>query len=150
MSARRRRIRRVLLAAFLLGGPFAWSCSSGGGSDDATPQPGNTPPPAHTLSGTAIQGTVPGTIIHAFADDGSYYRTETNPGDPAPRPFRVVVKPGIGYRLVLEENGALYPLVFDSGQGETTNRFYMSLVNATLDLGNVLLSGGQALTAGPN
>jgi len=142
MTATGRSVRTlILLMVLAVSGPLLWGCGSkgGGGGEPPTDQP-----PVQTPSGTVIKGTVPGTIIHAFGDDGSYYRTETNPADPAPRPFFLSVKPGIGYRLVLEEGSVLYPVTFDSGHGGTTNRFYMSLVGTALDLGNVTLSSGRA------
>jgi hypothetical protein len=123
-----------LIAALVFSGPIVWGCSSGGGGSDNGSTP---PPPVQTPSSTVIKGTVPGTIIHAFGDDGSYYRTETNTADPPPRPFSLDVKPGIGYRLVLDETGVLYPVTFLDGRGGTNTRFYMSLVGVALDLGLV-------------
>jgi hypothetical protein len=127
----------TLVGALIMAVIIAAGCSSGGkggGDDQVAPviPPPVQPPPA----GTAIKGTVPGTIIHAIGDDGSYYWTETKPADPAPRPFNLLVKPGIGYRLVLEEAGAFYPVRFDSPQG-STNRFYMSVMGQALDLGQI-------------
>ena len=81
-------------------------------------------------------------MIHAFGDDGSYYKTETNLSDPPPRPFSLKVKAGIGYRLVLQEGNLKYPLIFPSGKGLDTSRFYMSIVDGTLDLGNISISSG--------
>lgn len=108
----------------------------GGGDDGVSP-----PPP----QGSIITGTVPGTVIHAYGDDGSYFSTETDPNATPPRPFSITVKPGIGYRLVLEENGVFLPMVFGSGSANNnadTNRFYMSIVNGVLDLGFIDTSSG--------
>ncbi len=74
--------------------PFIIGC--GGGSSST---------PAATTSSTAtISGTVPGTLIEAFCEDGSYFRvTSTNNGT-SEHPFSLSVPQGTNCRIVMTTN----------------------------------------------
>ncbi|OOY43623.1 hypothetical protein BOV92_10785, partial [Solemya velum gill symbiont] len=65
-------VKKNLLAASI--SALLTACGSGGGG-------GTTTPPAPSTSFT-LSGTVPGTLIEAFCDDGSYYSTTSDDSVP--------------------------------------------------------------------
>lgn len=81
-----------------------------------------------------VSGTVPGTVIEAFGDNGSYIRVEsTQPSsgvDDGKHPFTIELQPNVGYRLVMTTNEGtvnevITPISFysDNSFSKTQTRF---------------------------
>jgi hypothetical protein len=109
--------------------PFIIGCGGGGSSDT-------------TASAVTISGTVPGTLIEAFCENGSYVRVTSNNNGTAEHPFSISVPQGINCRLVMTtnendpENRVITPIGFinNGTQGVTIS------LNKHIDMGYVPLA----------
>jgi hypothetical protein len=119
----------VLLLALMQAG-----CGGGGSSDDA---------PTSSATGASISGTVPGTRIAAYADNGAYYRTASVNNGSAQRPFHLDVPVGVGFHLVMitgegTADEVVTPIGFRDSQGAVHTRLALADGNHP-DLGHVAL-----------
>lgn len=124
--------------AILLASLGLAACGGGGGG-------GGTPAPdAPTVSLTTVSGTVPGTVIEAFGDNGSYYRTTSTENGTTQHPFSLQLPAGIGFRLVMTINegtpdSVSCPIGFRDGTGQVRTRLKFAAGSATVNLGHVPL-----------
>ncbi|MHC3993511.1 hypothetical protein ACXWTF_01660 [Thiomicrolovo sp. ZZH C-3] len=79
----------LALSTLTAGLIFAACGSAGSSSDKAT---------------TSITGTVPGTLIEAFCEDGSYYAVNSNDNGTSEHPFELEVPQNTSCRLVMTTN----------------------------------------------
>jgi len=101
-----------------------------------------------------ISGTVPGTKIEAFGDNGSYYVTSSIKNGTNKHPFVLEVPAGIGFHLVMTMNDdnpavtdVVQPIGFKNRAGVVQTRLVLGAGNK-VDLGNVdLYKTSQAVTA---
>jgi len=98
-------------------------------------------------AGTAtISGTVPGTKIEAFGDNGSYYVTNSTVPTPdnGKHPFSLTVPAGVGMHLVMTMNDGspgnevVQPIGFKDKNGNVQTRLVLGKDDAT-DMGDVPL-----------
>ena len=125
---------QVSILAFAL---LQAACGGGGG--------GGSTPSSITSSpaGASIIGTVPGTMIEAFGDNGSYYAVESNDDGTTRHPFELDVPVGVGFQLVMTTGeGTPDEVVTPIGFRDSTNaiRTRMKLGDGErVDLGHVPL-----------
>ncbi|AYQ56812.1 hypothetical protein MS2017_1108 [Bathymodiolus thermophilus thioautotrophic gill symbiont] len=87
----------------------------------------------------SITGSVPGTLIEAFGENGSYYKSVSSDNGTDRHPFSIALKPGVAYYLFMtvNENSATEsittPIMF-SNNGVQSYRF-TAKSGATADLG---------------
>lgn len=110
----------------------------GGSSGDGT---------TSSVSTTSIAGTVPGTVIEAFADDGAYHAVESRHDGSALHPFELKIKPGVGVRLVMITNQGtadevVTPIAFRDSSGKIRTRLVLKK-GERVDLGYVPLPMGH-------
>lgn len=96
-----------------------------------------------STSGTfTLSGTVPGTRIEVYGDNGSFYTTSSTNNGTAQHPYSIELPTNMGLRLVLvtsEEDPnqrMVSPIGFDDGLGGTTTVF-QSGSPGTVDLGYI-------------
>jgi hypothetical protein len=65
---------------------------------------GGTSNTSTTIPNFNISGTVPGTIIEAYGDNGSYYKTTSNHNNSGMHPFILSLKAGVNYSLFMTVN----------------------------------------------
>jgi len=112
--------------------PFIIGC--GGGSSST---------PAATTSSTAtISGTVPGTLIEAFCEDGSYFRVTSTDNGTSEHPFSLNIPQGTNCRIVMTTNEndpanrVVTPICYVNG-GTTGSTI---VLHDNIDVGHVPLS----------
>lgn len=117
------------LAALLVG------CGGGGGSTSTI---------SSTTSTTySISGTVPGTLIEAYCEDGSFYNTSSTNNGTSNHPFSLEIPSGLNCKLVMITNETaanpadyiITPIEFES---DTNVGTYLT-IDKNIDLGNVPL-----------
>ena len=120
------------------------ACGGGGGGDSTS-----TVVPASTAT---IAGTVPGTTIEAFADNGGYYVTHSIDDGTPEHPFSLEVPAGMGIRLVMTTNeGTAEAVVSPIGFRDNTSREYTRIilgVGDVVQIGHVPLAMSRAQAAG--
>lgn len=124
------------LATFLVG------CGGGGGTTSTTST-------STTDSTYSISGTVPGTLIEAYCEDGSFYSTTSTNNGTNEHPFSFNIPSGLNCKLVMITNETatnpadyiITPIELESDAKVGT---YLT-VDKNIDLGNVPLE-----TAGVN
>jgi cytochrome c5 len=119
----------ILSCALLLG-------ACGGGSGDG----GSSTSVAPSAS---IEGTVPGTRIEAFADNGAYYAVSSQDDGSSAHPFRIQMPPGLGVRLAMVTNEGsveqvVTPIAFRDATGRVRSRLVLR-AGDSIDLGHVPL-----------
>ncbi len=126
---------RALTGASLLALSIAMLAGCGGEGDEDTTE-------GSTVSTFTLSGTVPGTRIEVFGDNGSYYTTNSVDNGTQSHPFSIELPSNIGLRLVMvtsEESPTDYvvtPIAFDDGKGGVTSVF-LGAPKQTVDLGYV-------------
>ena len=95
------------------------SCGGGGG--------GGSTPTSSLLSPASVLGTVPGTRIEAFGDNGSYYVISSTHNGTGEHPFQLDLPPGIGFRIVMITNEGtpeevVTPIAFRDSSGRVLSR----------------------------
>ena len=112
--------------------PFVIGC---GGGDSSTP--------AATTSSTAtISGTVPGTLIEAFCEDGSYFRVTSTDNGTSEHPFSLSIPQGTNCRIVMTTNEndpanmVVTPICYVSGSATGST----IVLHDDVDVGHVPLS----------
>lgn len=118
---------------------------SGGGSTAAVDTSPTTTPTASVI------GTVPGTLIEAFCDNGSYYSTNSIQNGTARHPFSLDLPADLGCQLVMTTNeGIEEEVVSPIGFLDSDNTMHTRLVfteNSIIDLGYVPLPMNRAAAA---
>lgn len=105
-----------------------------------------------TMSTTAsLTGTVPGTLIEAFGDNGSYYAVESTHTEDGHHPFTLNLPAGVGYRLVMTTNKGtadevITPIGFRDNTGTLQTRLMMGVDNQ-VSLGHIALPMSRAEAA---
>ncbi len=122
--------------------------------------------PGTTASTATLFGTVPGTKIEAFCDNGSYYvthsdKTKGTTTTPPQHPFSLTMPAGVGCHIVMTMNDdnpnvtdIVQPIGFKNKAGNVQTRLVLGAGNK-VNLGNVNLyqtsvaasSAGQAVSA---
>jgi len=125
----------------LLGITLLISACGGGGSGSGAP----------ATAVSTITGTVPGTAIEAFGDNGSYYRTTSTDNGTAQHPFSLSVPAGMGLRLAMITNEGtaeevVSPIGFKDNQGTVRTRL-VTAANDSIDLGHINLATSRNAAA---
>ena len=109
------RIRRWSALTPLMTALLAVQGCGGGGGGDATS--------ATTTSTYQVTGTVPGTLIEAFCDDGTYYKTTSVDNGTTSHPFTLSLPNGVACQLVMTmnendpDNASITPVAYVTSQG---------------------------------
>jgi len=116
------------------------ACSSGDGWNE------------HIPSSADIVGTVPGTMIEAFADNGGYYVTHSTDDGTSKHPFNLEVPAGMGIRLVMTTNEetadeVMSPIGFRDNTGQVHTRIVLGKEDI-VQIGHVPLAMSRAQAAG--
>jgi len=123
------KIKSILLSLATI--PFLIGCGGGGGSSTTT-----TSTPSATIS-----GTVPGTKIEAFCDNGNYSSTTSNNNGTTRHPFTLDVKKGSScyFVMTMNENNATQRTIsiisFRDASGSESTR--IQVTGDTIDLGYI-------------
>jgi hypothetical protein len=128
------RYRTLSIAVLAL---LQTACGGGGGGGG-----GDT-----SFSAASVSGTVPGTLIEAFGDNGSYYAVESNDDGSSHHPFTLELKPGVGFHLVMvtgegTPDEVVTPIGFRDSSGKVRTRLVLDKGEA-IDLGHVPLPMGR-------
>jgi len=99
-----------------------------------------------------ISGTVPGTRIEAFADNGGYYVTHSNNNGTSEHPFILEVPAGMGIRLVMTTNEdtvdeVMSPIGFRDNTNQEHTRIVLGEGDA-IEMGYIPLAMSRAQAAG--
>lgn len=92
---------------------------------------------------TTLRGTVPGTLIEAFCDDGSYYSVNSVKDGSEQHPFELTVPKALNCRMVMSTNEenittkVITPIRIITPEGENT---VFSGVGESADLGHIDLA----------
>lgn len=109
------------------------ACGGGGDGSIAT-----------SSSNFTVSGTVPGTLIEAFCDDGSYYATHSDNDGSTQHPFSLDLPTGINCRLVMStneddlDNKVVTPIRIVTSSGQSSIAFNSE--GESVDLGYVALA----------
>lgn len=109
--------------------------------------------PNSIATGTAtISGTVPGTKIEAFADNGGYYVTHSTDNGTSEHPFRLEIPAHLGIRLVMTINEGtadevISPIGFRDNTAQVHTRFVLG-EGDSVEIGHVPLALNRAQAAG--
>jgi len=121
------------------------ACGGGGGGSGSS---SSVAPAAATAT---ISGTVPGTLIEAFGDNGAYYVVRSDDDGSAEHPFELKLKAGIGYHLVMvtgegTADEVTTPIGYRDSSGKVRTRMLMG-AGDHIDLGHVPLHMGRNAAA---
>ena len=118
-------------------------CGGGGGGSDAPATSaggGGTP---GTNQGTyQLTGTVPGTLIEAFCEDGTYYKTTSLDNGTTAHPFSLTLPNGTACQVVMTmneldpDNATISPIIYRTPAGQA---IALKGASSTVDLGYVPL-----------
>lgn len=94
-------------------------------------------------SGTSVSGTVPGTLIEAFGDNGAYYAVESKDNGTNHHPFKLNAPVGVGFELVMTTgvgtpDEVIQPIGFRDSTGAVRTRLMLGK-NEKIDLGHIPL-----------
>jgi hypothetical protein len=129
--------RRLISVAILA---IIESACSGGG-DSST-----------SLTGTSVSGTVPGTVIEAFGDNGSYYKVTSTDNGTTMHPFTLDVPANMGFHMVMvtgegTSDDVVTPIGFRDSSGKVHTRLMLDK-GEQIELGHVPLHMGRNEAAG--
>jgi len=110
------------------------ACGGGGSGSSSNVSPS---------AAASIGGTVPGTVIEAFGDNGSYYAVDSNSNGTARHPFRLKLPAGVGFHLVMvtgegSPDQVVTPIGFRDSSGSVRTRLMLG-AGDSIDLGHVPL-----------
>ena len=117
------------------------ACGGGGDGSSITSSP----------AGASIIGSVPGTLIEAFGDNGSYYVVASNDTGSAQHPFQLDVPSGLGIHLVMitgegTPDEVITPIGFRDSTGNIRTRLALG-EGEVVDLGHIPLPMGRNAAA---
>jgi hypothetical protein len=123
------------------------ACGGGGGGGTSSTSLASP----SLASPSSIEGTVPGTRIEAFGDNGSYYVISSTDDGTGEHPFELELPPGIGFRMVMITNEGtpervVTPIAFRDSTGKVRSRLALGAGNR-IDLGHVPLHMGRNAAA---
>jgi cytochrome c553 len=148
-----RRTKKQILAKMAVLSIVAMGLAGcgGGGGDSSSVATTSAPATTATPASTAVTGTVPGTLIEAFCDNGAYYSVNSTQNGTDQHPFRLDLPPDLGCRLVMTTNeGTAQEVVSPIGFLDSDNILHTRLVlknNTVIDLGHVALPMSHAEAA---
>jgi len=124
--------KKSILASAVALFTLTLAACGGGGGTNASPS-----------TATTISGTVPGTLIRAYGDNGSFYEVASTNNGTTEHPFSLTVPAGMGFRLVMVTNEGtvdevVQPIAFKDSTGAVKDRIVFGK-NEVVDLGNVNL-----------
>ena len=113
---------------------------------------GSSTSPATGVSTSKITGTVPGTLIEAFCDDGSYAKVSSVKNGTDKHPFEIIVPNNTQCKLLMttNENDANNRVITPIGFVKTSSTGTTLKLNDDIDLGNIPLSLNYADVADGN
>ena len=113
---------------------------------------GSSTTPTKGVSTSKITGTVPGTLIEAFCDDGSYAKVSSVKNGTDKHPFEIIVPNNTQCKLVMttNENDANNRVITPIGFVKTSSTGTTLKLNDDIDLGNIPLSLNYADVADGN
>lgn len=122
----------VLASALLLVG-----CGSGSTTDTAI---SDIAPTTNSLS--KISGTVPGTLIEAFCEDGSYYSVNSTDNHSDEHPFEIEIPNNLGCSLVMttNENNETTRVITQIGMVTSDANGTLFTASGDIDLGHISLA----------
>jgi hypothetical protein len=119
------------------------SACGGGGSDGSS---------SVSASTATIEGTVPGTRIEAFGDNGAYYVVHSTDDGTPQHPFAIEVPAGLGIRLVMTINeGTDNEVVSPIGWRDDSTQIHTRIMLGAgdrVDVGHIALAMSCAEAAG--
>ena len=129
--------RRLISVAVLA---IMQSACGGGGSGSSS------------FTGASVSGTVPGTMIEAFGDNGSYYTVSSTDDGSAAHPFTLNVPAGVGFHLVMTtgegtSDEVVTPIGFRDSSGRVRTRLVLDN-GEQVDIGHIPLHMGRNEAAG--
>jgi hypothetical protein len=120
------------------------ACGGGGGGGDSSS--------SVTASTATITGTVPGTRIEAFGDNGAYYVVRSTDNGTSQHPFSLEVPSGLGLHLVMTTNeGTAEEVVSPIGCRDSATQIHTRIMLGAgdrVDLGHIALATSCAEAAG--
>jgi hypothetical protein len=122
-----KRHHQLSILAFAL---LQASCGGGGGGGGSS-------------AGASVSGTVPGTLIEAFGDNGSYYAADSKDNGTNQHPFKLNVPVGVGFELVMTTGEGtpeevVHPIGFRDSTGTVRTRLMLGN-KENIDLGHIPL-----------
>jgi hypothetical protein len=122
---------------------FQAACGGGGSGSSTSVSP--------SVAGASIGGTVPGTLIEAFGDNGSYYAVDSSDNGTARHPFQLELPAGVGFHLVMvtgegTPDEVITPIGFRDSSGRVRTRLMLN-DGDIIDLGHVPLPLGRNAAA---
>ncbi len=132
-----------LVYPVLLSSSLILTACGGGSGTTATSSSGNTTGSSPAAAKTyAVKGTVPGTLIEAFCDNGAYFSTRSTQNGTSQHPFQLDLPVGMGCHLVMTTNEddpanrIVTPVGFVDANGQVSTRITAN-TESTIDLGHV-------------
>jgi len=137
-------MKKLLLSTAILSSLTLLTACGGGGSTPAA-----TTTPAAAQATYTVKGTVPGTLIEGFCDNGSYYKTNSDQTAPLPHPFSIKLPSGHVCNLVMTmDEGTTNAVVTSIGTADANGNISTRIEaaeNETIDLGDIPLQSGTNL-----
>lgn len=137
-------------ALFTIFSLFLISCGGGGGGDEDDYRDPYAFINPYINEEFTINGTVPGTLIEAFGENGSYYKTtSTNDVSSSQHPFSLTLKAGVTYFLYMTvnendpANSVTTPIKFNNNNGQISYKFTAS-ANTSTNLGYINLATNRS------
>lgn len=140
--------RLPVYLAILVTSTLLAACGDGGGGSDG----GGSTASVTSASTATITGTVPGTRIEAFGDNGAYYAVNSTDNGTSRHPFSMEVPAGLGLRIVMTTNEGsadevISPIGFRDNTTQVHTRFMLG-AGDRIDLGYIPLAMSRAGAAG--
>ena len=143
-----RKHRLPTSLAILVSSALLSACGGGGGGSGD----GGGGGVGALASTTTITGTVPGTRIEAFGDNGAYYVVHSTNNGTTQHPFSLEVPAGLGIHLVMTTNeGTADEVVSPIGFRDNSTQIHTRIMLGTgdrIDLGHIALAMSRAEAAG--
>ncbi|OPX56670.1 hypothetical protein SAMN02745127_00461 [Oceanospirillum multiglobuliferum] len=151
MKAQSKAYKTLFALSLLSSALMLSACGSGGSSGSTSENTESSHSPSTMSTAASITGTVPGTLIEAFGDNGSYYAVESTHTEDGRHPFTLNLPAGVGYRLVMTTNKGtadevVTPIGFRDNTGTLRTRLMMG-VNNQVSLGHIPLPMSRAESA---
>lgn len=141
--------RSLLTLSILTSATLLTACGSGSSTEssstsDAATNNTTTSTPSAAKSTYALKGTVPGTLIEAYCDNGGYFATHSTQNGTNQHPFELSLPAGLSCNLVMTTNetdpanSVITAIGFRDDNGNIGTRV-TATANTTIDIGNVAL-----------
>ena len=93
-------MKKTLLTSIIVTNLALLSACGGGGSTAST----STSTSTAANAGVTVKGSVPGTLIEAFCDNGAYYAVNSTQNGTSRHPFEITLPANMGCNLVMTTN----------------------------------------------